>query len=280
MSPRSRTLALLLLLFVFIIASVPYVHAAGPDFQVSATPSTFNVARGYSNSTSIRLTSINNFVGTVTLSVSLPTGFSASWNPGNVITPTANSTVPTTLRLFVSSTAYTGLRFITVTATNGTTYRYVYLWVTVLAAPPFDLGVSVSPGTLNMVPGQSHDTTVTVTSVSGFNGTVQLTASSSPSGLTLTFSPVNITVTPTSPGVSTLTIAIPSSVPNGAYSVTIYATNSSITRSGSVIINAPAPASPLFTFVTQFALYLMIAVGIIAVAAAFVKHGRKPQNSL
>lgn len=281
MTRRLRTLTVMSLLVIFSLSYVSSVHAApGPDFQVSSSPSSFIVHQGSSNSTNVILHSVNNFAGTLTLSTgTLPNGYSASWNPGNMVTLTANNTATVTLRFFVSSTAPLRTSAIMVTASNSTTSHFTFLFVTVVPPPQYDLSVSVNPGALNLRPGLSGDSTVVVSSINGFNGTVQLTATVAPTGLTLSFSSVNITVTPTTPGTSTLTISMPSTATDQAYSVTIYASNGTITRSGSVTINPPATTPPLFNITLQTGLYIVIAVTVLAVVAVVVRHSRRsPMN--
>jgi hypothetical protein len=71
-----------------------------------------------------------------------------------------------------------------------------------------DFSFSANPSTINIAaPGQGGSSTVTVTPISGFAGTVNFSAGNGcPTGATCTFSPASVNVTSASPVTSTLTI--------------------------------------------------------------------------
>jgi subtilase family serine protease len=86
---------------------------AGPDFSLSASPSSLSVSRGTKGTTTVSITPSNGFTGSVTLSASgLPHKVSASFAPN----PASSSS---TLTLTVGRRATTGAFTVTITGTSG-----------------------------------------------------------------------------------------------------------------------------------------------------------------
>jgi len=108
-----------------------------------------------------------------------------------------------------------------------------------------DFSIAVSPSSQEVIPGQSTTFTVTVSSLSGFNGALSLSVGSEngfPSGITSGgFSPSSITGS----GSSTLTINTTTSATPYALSLTITGTAGTITHTASttLLVNLAAPAS-------------------------------------
>ncbi len=107
------------------------------------------------------------------------------------------------------------------------------------APPTPDFSISASPSSLTLQRGASGSSVVTVSSVNGFSGTVDLTASA-PSGWSVTANPVSISG---GTGSSTVTINVPSSASTGTNTVTITGTSSSLSHSATVTVNVQAPAA-------------------------------------
>jgi hypothetical protein len=84
--------------------------------------------------------------------------------------------------------------------------------VTVAIATP-DYTVTASPSSATISPGQSATTTLTVTPVGGYSGTVKFSCGTLPSGATCTFAPAS--VTPTS-GAATSVLTITTTAPSTA----------------------------------------------------------------
>ena len=117
---------------------------------------------------------------------------------------------------------------------------------TITVLPPSqDFTVSVSPSAQTVIPGHSTAFTVTVTAVSGFNGTVGLSVSNGigfPAGITSGgFSPSSISGRAT----STLTINTTTGATPYAFSLTITANAGSLvhTASTTLLVNLSPPAS-------------------------------------
>jgi len=120
-----------------------YVFVSGttaPSYSLTASPSNLSVAQGSQGTSTITITPVNGFSGTVLLSASgLPDGVTEAFNP-NPATSTS------TLTLTASGTTTTGTATVTVTGTSGSLTETTTLALTV--TPPQPVGV-VSPTSLN-----------------------------------------------------------------------------------------------------------------------------------
>src|SRR5450631_2587033 len=110
-----------------------------------------------------------------------------------------------------------------------------------------DFTVGAAPSSLTITQGSSGTSTITVTSLNGFNAATTLSASGLPSGVTAAFStnpvtpPANGTVT------STLTLTASATATTGAATVTITGTSGSTTHTTGIALTVNAAATPNFT---------------------------------
>ncbi len=191
------------------------VNPAG-DYTLSASPGSLSVIQGTNGTSNITVTPQNGFNGSVSLSASgLPSGVTASFNPSS----TASTS---TLTLTASNTAALGTFSVTVTGVSGGLSHTTSLSLTVTPPPTFAL--SASPSSLTVTQGASGASTITVTPQNGFNGSVSLSASGLPAGVTASFNPSSTTST------STLTLTASSTATTGTASVTITGTSGSLTK--------------------------------------------------
>lgn len=183
-----------------------------PDFTLSASPTSLTIVQGgASGTTTISVHPLNGFSGAVGLAVAsvLPSGVSAGFNPN----PTTGNSV---LTLTASSAAAIGTVTVTVTGTSGTLTHTASFTLNVNpSAPAADFSLSASPGSLSVSRGNSVTSTISVSKLNGFSGTVSLTAASLPKGVTASFNPSSTTSNSTltlkannnaSPGTATITI--------------------------------------------------------------------------
>ena len=106
-----------------------------PDFTISATPASQGVNPGGSTSYTVSTSSISNFSGAVTLSVTgLPSGASASFAANNFATP-GN----TTLTVNTSSSTPLGTSTLTITGTSGSLTHSVTVSLVVTSTTPTGL---------------------------------------------------------------------------------------------------------------------------------------------
>jgi subtilase family serine protease len=204
--------------------------SATPSFTLSASPSSLSVTQGSSGSSTISVTDVNGFSGSVTLAASgLPSGVTAAFGTN----PTTGSSV---LTLTASSTATTGTATVTITGTSGslTATTTIALTVTATATPNFTIGAS--PASVTIAQGASGTSTITITSTGGFSSATTLSASGLPSGVTAAFSTNPVTPTANGSVTSTLTLTASASATTGAATVTITGTSGSLTHSTTIAL--------------------------------------------
>jgi hypothetical protein len=107
---------------------VTFPPVSGPNFSLSASPSSLSVTQGTNGSSTITVTPSGGFTGSVSLSTSaLPAGVTASFGTN----PTTGSSV---LTFTASSTATTGTSSITITGTSGTLSHTTSISLTIAAS--------------------------------------------------------------------------------------------------------------------------------------------------
>ena len=220
----------------FCVAKAPLACPSGqpqPKFSLSATPSSQSVTAGGAASYTATVTPSNGFNSAVNLGVSgLPVGAAASFNPASV----SNGSGSSALTVTTSSTSTpAGTYTLTVTGTSGSlsSSAQVALQVTPLQQPDFSL--SVSPNPLSVQAGGSANYTATVTPVNGFSGSVSVSASNLPAGVTA------IPCTATAPGSCSLTISASSTAAAGNSTVTITGTSGSLSHSTTAGLTVTQP---------------------------------------
>src|SRR6266850_3013377 len=220
------------------IASFKFPGCGGPDFSTSASPSSQTVVAGGNTPYTVNVGALNGFSGMVNLTASgLPSGADASFNPTSV-TGSGSSTMTVTTLTSTPAGTYT----ITITGTSpGLTHTTtVSLTVNAAATPNFSL--SASPSSVTIVQGGSAGTsTITITPSNGFSGSVTLSATGVPSGVTAAFG--------TNPATSSsiLTLTANGTATTGTATVTVTGTSSSLTHTTTVSLTVNAAATPNFS---------------------------------
>jgi len=197
------------------------------DFSVSATPASQTVVQGVSATYTATVTPSGGFTGTVTFSATgLPSGATATFNPGSVAASGSS-----TLTVTTASTTPTGSYPITVTGTSGALTHSTAVTLVVQAAGAPDFTLSASPASHTIRRGQSTTYAVTMTRSGGFADAVSLSVGGLPAGAAGTFAP-----NPATGSSSTLTVTTLKSTPVGTYAVTITGTSGAVTRTASVTL--------------------------------------------
>jgi subtilase family serine protease len=190
------------------------------DYTLSGSPISVNVAQGAKGTSTITVTPLSGFSGSVSLSASgLPSGITAAFNP-------TSTTTASTLTLTASSTATLGTFTVTVTGTSGSLSHVTTISVTVTPLPNFAL--SASPNSSSLARGGKVTSTITVTPQNSFTGSVNLSASGLPRGVTASFSPASTT------GSSTLTLSARNNASTGTFSIRISGTSGSLTHTTTI----------------------------------------------
>ena len=213
-------------------------NSATSSFSVNAAQSSLSINQGSIGSSQVTVTGIGGFTGAVELTaLGLPNGVTASFNP-NSITGTGGST----LTFIASNSATTGTSMITINGSWGFLSKDVAQSVTASTTlsltinavqPNVNFTVSAAPASLAVNQGATNTANITVTSLNGFNGAVNLNASGLPSGVTASFSPIIA-------GTSTLSLSATSNAAAGAYTVAVTGAsgNSSSTIAVNLIVDA------------------------------------------
>ena len=213
-------------------------------FLLSLNPSIISIIENASSTSSITITSVNGFTGTVTLSLSyLGTRITASVSPTSV-TVAANGVAKSTLTVTAPSTPGNYTIVVTGIASihSRTTYSSAMLRVQVETSQDFTI-VS-SPGTITVTTGSTNTTTITMTSVNGYSGNVSLTAIVPFGYITVTGgqNPLRMIsggAVSTSLTITTSTITVP-----GTYTITVTGTSGSRSHSTSVTVIVVDPTPP------------------------------------
>ncbi|HUO27854.1 MAG TPA: DUF2341 domain-containing protein, partial [Bryobacteraceae bacterium] len=95
--------------------------------------------------------------------------------------------------------------------------------------------VFASPTTISVIRGSNGASTINTTVLDGFQSAIALSATGQPAGVTVTFNPSSIAA----PGSSTMTLAVASTTPVGAYTITVVGTSGSLQDSTSVTLVVP-----------------------------------------
>jgi uncharacterized membrane protein len=231
----------------------------GPDFTLSALPSHVNLSIGSTTNSTISLKSVNSFSGALTLQAE-PEGVFGSLSPTSVtISPTLSSNSALTI---TSPAPYqidgyplwypaSGERSLLIIASNSTGFSH---WARVNATEA-PVSVVPTPTHLDIPTGSSATSQIIVSSLSGYNLTVAMSAVISPSGpitsLTNSFINFSASIAPVS---LALTINVPSTATRGDYVVLVTATSMShqwycqcgyynITYTTPIYVRAVAPSS-------------------------------------
>jgi len=113
------------------------------------------------------------------------------------------------------------------------------------STPDFTIGAA--PSSVTVTQGGNGTSTITITSLNGFNSATTLSASGLPSGVTAAFSTNPVTPPANGSGTSTLTLTASSSATTGSSTVTITGTSGSTIHSTTIALTVNATAQPNFT---------------------------------
>src|SRR6266487_2447610 len=213
-----------------------------PDFTVSADPIQLTTISNSPGTSTITLSSQGGFGGTIAGSLATPSGISCTLNPTTVtLTSPVLSNSGQTATASLSCTGSAGTHTVTVTGISESLSHSATVTYNVQ-----DFTVTASPTSISVPAGTTAYSTVSVSSLNSFSGTVILAATVSQQGLSCTLSSTNITGS----GSSTLScVGTP-----GSYSVTVLGTSGPITHS---IVLTFVVANSDFTISVPYTSYYM-----------------------
>jgi Pro-kumamolisin, activation domain len=164
-------------------ASIALTVAAAPSFKLSSGVANLNVAPGGAGTAAITVLPQAGFSGAVALTATgLPTGVTASFTP-------ASTTTTSSLKLTATAGAAVKVSQFTINGTSGSLSASVAITVTV--TPPPDFAILLAPASLRVVPGGKGSTAISLAPLNGFTGTVTMSASGLPAGITASFTALN-----------------------------------------------------------------------------------------
>ncbi len=199
-----------------------------PDFLLSAAPQSLTLMAGNTGVSQITVLPLFGFSSNVSFSVSgLPAGVTAALLP-------VSSPSGTSLSLTVGPGTQPGLYPITVQGISGGLNNALTVNLTV-AGPDFTIS---APASVSLSASSPSVSQITITPVSGFNGTVQLSAVGLPTGLSASFSPGVISVS----GTSTLTLTATPTAAWGNFTIGLLATTGPLAHQTSMGVTVVAPA--------------------------------------
>jgi hypothetical protein len=202
--------------------------APSPNFSLSASPSSLSVTQGSSGSSTVTVTPSGGFTGSVSLSNSaLPSGVTATFGTN----PTTGSSVVT---FTASSTATTGTSTVTITGTSGSLTHTTSISLTISAVATPNFSLSASPSSVSVTQGSTANSTITETPSGGFTGSVTLSASGLPAGVTAAFG-----TNPTT-GSSVLTFTASATATTGTATVTVTGTSGTLTHTATISLTVNA----------------------------------------
>ena len=197
--------------------------SSSPNFTLSASPGSVTITEGGAGgTTTISVTSVGGFNGSVTLSaLNLPTGVTATFGTN----PTTSTSL---LTLTASGTAATGTVAVTIQGTSGSLTNSTTVQLTVNPVSSGNFTLSASPTSLSVTRGSHGTSTITITPSGGFTGAVTLSATGMGNGVTASFGTNPATTT------SVLTLTASSSATTGTFTITVHGTSGSLTHTTTI----------------------------------------------
>ena len=194
------------------------VHVA--NFAISANPSAVTVYEGAPSNSTLSLASMFNFAGGVSLSANVnASGLTATIGNSTLILKTGG----TNRTLLTLTGTVVGNYNVTITAVRGSITHKTSILASVKLP---DFGISSNPPTVLSLISASNSSLIGLTRLGSFNGTINLSLSPAPTGVTPTLSVTKIFLNSTSKsGVSDLTLAVAGTATPGTYLVTVTGTN-------------------------------------------------------
>ena len=211
-----------------------------PDFTLGTNPVSVTAPQGSLSAFTVSLASLNSFAGSVNLNYSLSpsiTNVTMALNPSSVSLLTGSGASTMT----VSVPASTPLNTYTIII-DGTSGRLNHNVTSILrVVPPLasDFSISDAPSSMNVTRGSATSSTVTLTSIGGFAGTVNLSISISPSSgssPTLTLNPNRVTLLSGGTANAVLTISTTGTTSRGVYSIVVLGVSGTLANSVSITL--------------------------------------------
>lgn len=227
-------------------ASTVFSEVAGiggpttPDFTIATNPVSMTAPQGSLSSITVSLTSLNSFAGSVNLNYSLDpeiVNVTIALNPDSISLLTGSGT--STLTVAVPGSAPLGTYAITVDGASGRLSHNVTSILRVVPPLSPDFLINSSPSSMNVTRGSATSATITLVSIGGFAGQVNLTTSISPSSgssPTLTLNPNRVTLLSGGTGNALLTVNTGAGTSLGTYTIVVLGVSGTLANSISITL--------------------------------------------
>ena len=249
---------------------IPYLSASHNqkvigDFVLSANPSSMSIPQGASSVSTITVTSLDGFTGTVSLSTMFTSGSLPVTLSSSAVSVPANGEVTSTLNVTVPSNATIGSYGIVVVGTSATPKKVLSssTSVSVQVTGPADFSLSAQPYSFVEVAGEANSSTIVVTGLNGFNGNVSLSVTA-PFGFIGVMGGTNpVVLSSSGMGYASLRISTTTSTLPGTYDITVTGTSGLESHSCTVVVYVVDPpvesltlTGYVFSSSTNLTLYL------------------------
>ena len=205
-----------------------------PNIEIYPGSASLSIAPSSNGSTSITTRVVGGFDSAISLSASgQPSGVTVDFGSTTIAAPGNGSTQMT---VAVSPTITPGTYPVTITAAGGGVTQTASVSL-IVPTPTFSL--SASPNAVSIVQGTSGISTISVSTQSGFDSAVELSASGQPAGVTVNFSPLSIGAPGN--GSSQMTITVASTAAKGFYPIVVTASGGGITETATVFVSVLLP---------------------------------------
>lgn len=234
------------------IQAASFRNDTGPSFTITAAPATITIPQGANGSSIITVTSVSSFTGFVLLSAqtSMPGPATSFFLNPLLIPPNGQNS---TLLHVNAAGALLGTFIVTVSGSSGAinVQTAVNVIVTLPKQSP-GFSISANPSFRAIFQGSTGASQITVTSIGNFSGTVNLSASVSPTGFPSgpipSFSASSLHVTSGGQNSTALTVNVPSNAGIFVYNVTITGSSGAIQSHTILTISVIAATVGDFTF--------------------------------
>jgi len=244
--------------------NVTFTIAPAPDFALIANPPTLSIVQDSSGTSTLNVTSLHSFAGTVTLTSTMSLQGPTVSIANSTIAVTAGRTTLTTLTVS-AGTNVIGYFSINVTATGGGITHSVN--VQLYIAPKPDFSLSISPSSLTVQAGSSGSTVLSVKSLNGFTGPVELLPTISAAGVIAAPSVSMVSLSAGGTAVVNVTVSAAVTTSPGTYTIGLFASSTAGSHSATMSVTVLLP--PDFTLTTS-ASGLIIASGFSAASTISV----------
>ncbi len=218
-----------------VVRSVSIAVVEPGDFRIAASPARLSIVGGGSDTSTITITSVNGFTGTVTLATSgIARGGPAVSLGASSFTLAAGGSATTTLTV-ATAVGTVGTFTVVLTGTSSPLKHSQTVGLTIVATA--DFVIHDTPGTLEFVASNSGTTTINIDRF-GLNAAVSLSfTGTTPAGLMIVFAPPSVTLSSANPDpTSTLTVFTTASTPSGTYSFSIIGTSGALSHSVPLVV--------------------------------------------